>query len=88
MDVIPIYKSFLITFPIVHGLFVLEEMDFYSASQLVWLFVGVALCYAGVFIVYQKAQKQILDQQEQHPEPASPKFGRATHAPEDCYTRV
>lgn len=54
LDVMLIYKSYMMTLPILTGLFLNGEIALYGTWELVRLFCGVAFCIAGVTIISYK----------------------------------
>ena len=51
---IPIYLTSSVIFTVVSGMIMLNEIQLYSALQLVGILVGMVLCIAGIVIMYYK----------------------------------
>ena len=63
---IPIYLVSSVIFTVVSGMVMLNEIQLYSALQLVGISVGMVLCIAGILIMYikNKAGKELLSDVE------------------------
>ena len=63
---IPIYLVSTVIFTVASGMVMLNEIQLYSALQLVGISVGMALCIAGILIMYfkNKAGKELLSDVE------------------------
>ena len=54
IDVIPVYQSLLVTMQVLAGLLMMNEIQFYSMTKLIFVFVGAACCITGINVLIMK----------------------------------